>query len=561
MAVKLTFDVYIRYIVMMTRRACDLDTQLKLTLQELQTTKATCQQLLQEREDSEAEMGKIFLTQKKLRKELTEMHIELVSVTSDRARLQQAVSEYQQERDTHEDLLRHVDSLQNDLKSARELIQTLQNEISSMKSMETQTLFDELVCAAPNLVPVVQGDTTLDASDRSKQKRQIKKLPKSLKQHKKPMFTTPKPTKNISVLKNNVCLKKERQELIDELNKCKLELDKNIKLYNKDTQHLQLEICRLKESLSETTNKYQAAQQDIQEYANSLEQLLELGKQNYERFESLSNSANANNCSCQETCLRLLSATSPAPAPPPPARSSPPASPAPSSPPASPARPAPARQTGSRASTSGATDNISPSLTLTGRKPALKKKPVCLNIVMYSDEIGKGFGSILCQYLNQNVTNNCFPGASYSKVINKIKNTSFPKNTVLIVLIGRRGDANKKAMINHFTVLNNLNNVTKVILFALPFVTDFKKPENDHRHFLNVNLHTLTCRNDEKFHFIDINKLSSIYCLTKDMYYLSMYFKRQIVQSLSYFINNTANLSATPPYAFIEKNCLVSNLN
>ena len=189
---------------------------------------------------------------------------------------------------------------------------------------------------------------------------------------------------------------------------------------------------------------------------------------------------------------------------------------------------------------------------------------------MYSDEIGKNMGLRLSRLLGQTIVNNCMPGASYVDVMEKITTSTFKSNTTLIILVGRRGNANKRSIRKYFSSLNSLPNVIKIILFAFPFcrsTTDTDNNDNKIRHDLNCILHTMTCRHSDKFHFIDTNIcISKYFYLTKDRYFLSKYYIRQVAELLSYYIINSAILFARPTTAPSERDSFntdigIDNLN
>ena len=164
-------------------------------------------------------------------------------------------------------------------------------------------------------------------------------------------------------------------------------------------------------------------------------------------------------------------------------------------------------------------------------------------------------GLQLGRRVGQAILNNCMPGATYSQILNKVLSTQFIEPTNLIILVGRRENSSKKDIIKFFSELNSLQNVIKVILFAFPFSQSLTQYENNMRHNCNTLIHTLTCRQSNKFHFIDTNIcIGKYFYLTKDRYYLSKFYRRQLAELLSYFILNSVNLLTNQTTASIEQN-------
>lgn len=278
---------------------------------------------------------------------------------------------------------------------------------------------------------------------------------------------------------------------------CQSILDKNKICYERDTQSLRSELEMVNASFNTILSKYETAQKEIQEHSIAMDELLELCKYNADRFESLTH--NNNQCDCEQVpvhCEEVINVPEP----------------------------------------------ISVSGLEQWPSVSVKTDSDCsnrLNIAMYSDETGRSMGLQLGYLLEHRITNNCMPGATYSQILQSILKCKFKSNTVLIILIGRRGTVSKKTIINYFSALNSLPNIKKVMLFAFPFSQSLTENENTIRHNLNLNLHSMTCRHDDKFHFIDTNSiLSKYFYLTEENYNLSKYDKRQLAHVLYYYINN-----------------------
>ena len=141
-------------------------------------------------------------------------------------------------------------------------------------------------------------------------------------------------------------------------------------------------------------------------------------------------------------------------------------------------------------------------------------------------------------------------------------------------MIADRGNVNKKQFTKYFDYLSALE-VNNIIMFTLPYSHSLPHTENDYRYKINLTMSTLTCNNwnNNKIHIVDCNNLTcnlqnNLY-MTKDTFFVSKYYKRQIANSLSYCIQCIAKNLANQP-AFIEQKidmqyqtleCIPSNLN
>lgn len=120
----------------------------------------------------------------------------------------------------------------------------------------------------------------------------------------------------------------------------------------------------------------------------------------------------------------------------------------------------------------------------------------------------------------------------------------FNQDTILLILIGNRGNVNKGELLQYHRTLSNLN-LRKIVLFTFPYSKSLPQEENYFRYNINNTLHNLTF-NSNVFHLIDINNyIGPNFYLTKDRYlvdrcYLTNYCKRQVAVSLSYYFSITA---------------------
>ena len=119
-------------------------------------------------------------------------------------------------------------------------------------------------------------------------------------------------------------------------------------------------------------------------------------------------------------------------------------------------------------------------------------------IVMFSDDFGKDMSLILSNYLGKLILNHCLPNTPYHKIIENIQKYPFENNTTLIIMIGNRGNVNKKQFIKYFDCLCALN-VNNIVMFTL----SLPRIENDFRYKINLTMSQLTCNNynNNKTHY------------------------------------------------------------
>ncbi|CAH0677971.1 unnamed protein product [Spodoptera exigua] len=100
-----------------------MESKLRAVLKELESSKLLCDQLLQERDDSEVEVKNIITKNTKLKNELAELHCT----------------------ETHEHALTRISQLEHDLREAHNTINKLEASKQLVQSSDTLCLYDELV--------------------------------------------------------------------------------------------------------------------------------------------------------------------------------------------------------------------------------------------------------------------------------------------------------------------------------------------------------------------------------------------------------------------------------
>ncbi|KAJ8732870.1 hypothetical protein PYW07_015469 [Mythimna separata] len=288
----------------------------------------------------------------------------------------------------------------------------------------------------------------------------------------------------------NVKLNRERLHLLKKLDIYSSSLEKATKKYQTDTEDLQCELNHLQHKLNSMTIKYTASENQLKEYVLAMNELVNSQKNNCEHCELPSIA------SAPDHSLTICDSSIP--------------------------------QSSSKVSLP------------VGITKCLSQQSESKQLVIFSDEIGKGLGHLLTnEYPGHSILNNCMPGCSLFNIMKKIIQYKFhPKSTVLI-FVGNRGNVNKGELLQYYRTLSNLC-VSKIVMFTFPYSKSLPQEENLRRFKLNTMLYNVLL-NNTLFHLIDTNNyVGTDYYLTKDKYYLSFFCKRQIAVSLSYYFCITA---------------------
>ncbi|XP_049878826.1 uncharacterized protein LOC126375782 [Pectinophora gossypiella] len=119
-----------------------LEDQLKLTLLALKDSKALCEQLLSEREDSEKEVLVILEQNKQLKSEMAALHQRLNDVEGQNDQLQRTVHVFDRSCDEFETALKRTVVLEREVRDAHKQISDFELADSTFKMSRTQSLFD-----------------------------------------------------------------------------------------------------------------------------------------------------------------------------------------------------------------------------------------------------------------------------------------------------------------------------------------------------------------------------------------------------------------------------------
>ncbi|VVC87365.1 unnamed protein product, partial [Leptidea sinapis] len=128
-----------------------LEDQLHQALKELKSSRAECEQLLHEREDSKREMLSVLGKNQKMKSELVELHSEMLIIQSHRDELQTVLAGFDQSSDAFDVALKHIADLEWELRDAHKQITILDSQKNNRNMSHTQSLFEELICNSPTI--------------------------------------------------------------------------------------------------------------------------------------------------------------------------------------------------------------------------------------------------------------------------------------------------------------------------------------------------------------------------------------------------------------------------
>lgn len=480
----------------MTRRACDLEAKLKMATSELKESNKIQKQLLQEQEESEAEMLMILGQNQSLKRQLAELHTKYEDVLEQMERLQSSLQSVDHCHETYEAALRLNKDLQQELSECRLRIDNLElkqkvpldNNCNNSLDLQTELLSSlpsslTIDLSTPNCrgpLPVIKGSNKIKKY--IKLNNFIKKSEKKLKMHKK-IF------ENAKLCKDKCNLKEELRACYNLIGRNSLELD-----------HMAEKIIGLERSLHEMTCKLKKSEQEVLDNLKKFDNIVNVVS-NDSLYVQVCNSSSQTDIPIYEN-LSLNEASL-------------------------------SEQTSSCAPTEAQEANVSQS--------SVRQQQVCQQTrktVIFSDQIGEGLGRLLGGQLRQNVINNCFPNAPidhFTKIIKK--DSSLDSNTTLILHLGESSSVKRLDIINLVeTLLEKLDlGLGKLILCAFPYSQFSTEKENQRVHKANLLFYNLTCRHSDVL-YLDTNNFISDFILTKGTMYHSRNSKLIIAKLLAYNI-------------------------
>jgi hypothetical protein len=441
--------------------------------------------------------------------------------------LQLLIDRFDQCRDEFEQALRHTSELEKQLKEANNYINTLESDKLNWTASQNQSLFDELVGSASDMVSAaynINPAVTLNFSNNESFNNTIvtqgivKCSKNKIKKYAKLNKIINKSRKLIKLQKlvpKQLKLKKDRLCLLSELNNCSKHLKETTAKYELDIMTLNQKINNLQESLCNMTNKYNSSKKEIDEYTLTLNHYINnpLLKNKNLDFKRCSMESGLGALGQLEWSMSLCD-------------------------------PSVSEQLSLDNTNTSANHNIS----------VTQIENEC-NII-FSDGVGRDLGHLLNKHLGQKVINYCESGSNYHNIMDKLFNYKFKGYENLILIIGNRGNINKISLQKYLDSMITLN-VKTIVIFTFPYSNSLPQVENYHRYKLNLKLNTVS-NYDDKIHVIDINKLNNIkFQFNNNLLYLPKYYRKQLASVLSYYLQNLAKKMAID-LAFIEHKQMTS---
>lgn len=489
---------------MLTRRAASMEDKLRATLKELESAKALCKELLQERDDSEVELKKIIDKNAELKSELSELHIHHMDILNQHQQLRQIVADYQHCMDTHEQSLKRIAELECELSDAYRSITQLESQTITEQATNTSSLYNELVGSASGLgckkQPIIidlTGNDSLSKITVFKSHNKLKKyirINRFIKKYQRSVIKQNTNKVNLGLRKQHINLKCQLKQSISDSILCR-------SVYEKDVKELQDQLLEKEKSLNDIFNKYSASQIDYQERMVEAGELVDLVRYNAERYESLTN-----NLCC--TCSVSPLSSEPQPVTP-------------------------------------APEVMQPSQPTDAHKIDYPNKVLSKTSHLFTDKIGQNFGRLINCYSQHFVTNICVPGASFSKLTKTIEKSKLNIDSTAVLLYGDSLNVSKRDIIKCVELMININkkNNCKFIICALPYAKNLTVSQNEYIFNLNMFLSTLCHYHNEIISFFDCNKFLSYYKLTKHTMYMPIKCRRRIAKLLAYNLQNDTSTS------------------
>lgn len=490
---------------MLTRRARALGDQqkLNLALEKLKESKNLCNQLLQEREDSEVEIQKVVKKNSQLKSELAELHTTYTETLEQKRQLEDILIYFQRCNDTYEAEIKKVRDLEGKLCDSQREILDLQSQLQLHQNKKTDLLFSELMDIRSPF-PVI--DLTKDDSHSSKInsnhnmtshnkiKRYIK-INRFVRKTNKLIRQKQAFHKNIDIRKQNMNLKSEVSLYIKTLNELQEKHNNEIVLLNAEINNLK--VCL--DSLSQT---YEDSQKQLQDHISAADHIIELSNYNLNRLESLQNKK----CYCD--CAVL----------------------------------------------SNEKTNSGGDICKTDKNTISSGNIVESSTLILSDKLGQKFGVLLSEQLPEQVTNYCMPNASFSALTNIIDRIELHKLNSIVILFGNSLIVKKRDILDLFKTLNKVD-VKKVILCTLPYSSSLTDRQNNNIHYLNDLMYKLSNLSNKPFFLLDINDFVYDFRLTK----YTLHMPKNSIYRIATLVANIIMKTISHSTNLIDLSCVVTN--
>lgn len=514
----------------MTRKATalDLEQKLRTALQELKDSKLLCQQLLQEREDSEEEVNVVNNKNSSLKRELVDLHQEYLNVVNERDQLRVVTDGFSNCSNLYEEALCKIRDLEDELIHANVNLLSLKKEKDHTQAIETDHLYNELVNTNCNPHSIITIDLTEDSllkhnyshkisKNKIKKYARLNKIIKKCNKYKKQQ-------KHYS---KNIQLRKERVSLINRLNNYQIKLEDSINIYEIDTQRLQSEIQALNMSLKSLYNKYECSKNQIKEHILATNELVD-------KVDSLTLSNTQ--CTCRsEPSLDAL-------------------------------QPEASEDPSQAVSALDCIINqdIIPRITLHESQVvqpdignfAQPNCHDCNHSVMFSDSIGRGLGKLISNNLSYCTQNYCMPGSTYKQVMASVAKTVCDPNTTITICVGNSSKIKKEDITDCVSELLKLN-CSKIILCAFPYFENLCNRKNNYIHMLNRHVHFLVGHYSDKLIYFDINTSVDKLRSTRGKVYLPIRCRHKIARLLAFSIHS--DICSMSKFSYIINTATISN--
>lgn len=480
----------------MTRKATarDLEEKLRVTLVELKKYKDLSDKLLQEREDSEIEVNNIVQKNSDLKCELADLHTKLSDSIHVNEQLKDIVVSFKQCSDTYEQALSRITELEFDLNKAHQEILVLKSSKFNERTADTVSLYNELIGSgieSSGPQPMVTIDLTSDHSLCSNSNFKSHKKIKIYLKVKKIIRKCQKTLKKRNYFLKNVDLIKEKLLLEEKLQSCTDELEITKRLYDDDILKLRSDLLEKEKILQDIFSGYILAQNHLSEHYKQAIGLMDLVTSNVESVRDIErNSPSSHSQSLSRAGSDSIEASN---------------------------------------------DKIILS-TDQGEVENVISRNHIKRVLVFSDAIGRNFGSLLGNLQHCSVINHCMPGASYVEIEKKIMASEIDNTTIVVVYLGQSLGIDRKDIITRTTSLLKLN-AFKIMLISFPYSNVLTKRQNEHIHSLNTLMYNMTCRHSDKFLFFDCNNFITNFKLTRDRMYLPKRYRNLIATLVAYNIN------------------------
>lgn len=485
---------------MMTRSKAnqELESRLRETLEELQVSKSLCDQLIQERAESEEEIEKIVYRNAQYKNELAEMSTQFSNVIDQRDQLEAQVTKFHQCSDTHVQALDRIHHLERELSEAQDLLAQYEQEKVLQRDRQSLSLYQELVADSSAQENSSERKIIFSSKKKTKKYAKVKKfITKTQRVLKASVYCSKINTLEVdlasaqrqlaeyaSAMREMMILSEHNTRMIDSL-------------FNEITDQDSRPTPQYEQHATQSTLQSELQQCPPVELDVSLQQLRDIPESAERDTTETSQSEQQHLAAVLTDISRQLRSEDPQP--------------------------------------DGTPDSVT-LRTSDAEQSHPHKNITTPHTIVISDRIGIDIGIMLNNCINQPIINHCMPDLTYTNIIDYLDKMNVNSRTNIVILIGNSLNVRKKDILEKFQKLHDLG-AGKIIICAFPFCKNLPDPTNERIHSLNTLLYNLTCRHSDSFLYFDTNKFIGKIYLTKDTLYVPKKFKHNIATLLAYNIN------------------------